>query len=98
MRELDRTKKLMTDIRGGFIRAAKLSGEKGRPLSTMWLKLIEDDFALALKTLQGFLPKETNLTVETEGTLLDVLSALNNPRIVTADDSEVESESDPVRH
>jgi len=91
-----RTRQLTQDIRSAFIRAAKILEEDGKPLSTYWTELIEHDFSLALRTLGTFLPKEATLTLETEGTLLDVLTALNNQS--TGDDPAVESEPEPVRH
>jgi hypothetical protein len=94
--DANRSRQLAMDIRGGFLRAAKILEDGGTPLSTLWMDLIKHDFSLALRTLQGFLPKEAVLTLETEGTLLDVLTSLNNKP--AGDDSSMEGEPDPIRH
>ena len=52
------------EIRGGLKRALALLEEKGKPISTIWIELFEDDPATAMRLAISTLPKEIDATVE----------------------------------
>ena len=82
-------------IRGAFIRAVKALEDKGRPLSTVILECLEDNPLETLKAIKGFIPRESNIDLTTDGeSLVGILSGIQSPR----HDPEVEREPDTVRH
>jgi hypothetical protein len=49
-------------IRGGLIRGLRQLEEAGRPLSTIWKELFEDDPATAMRLAISTMPKEVDMT------------------------------------
>jgi hypothetical protein len=68
------------DVRGGDVRAVKLLAAEGKPLSSSWKHLIEDDFAGAMRTLSQFLPKEHAIDMNSEHsiTLVSLLTSIQD--------------------
>ena len=50
------------EIRGGLKRCLKIMEDSGRPLSTVWKELFEDDPATAMRLAISTLPKEMDVT------------------------------------
>ena len=56
---------LITDIRGGLRRAFKIMEESGKPLSTIWRQLFEEDPFQAMRLAIQAMPKEMDITTTT---------------------------------
>ena len=50
------------EIRGGLKRAIKIMEADGRPLSTIWVELFNDDPANAMRLAISMMPKEMDIT------------------------------------
>ena len=50
------------EIKGGLKRALKIMEAQGRPLSTIWVELFEEDKATAMRLAIQLLPKELDVT------------------------------------
>ena len=55
-------KDVATMIRGAFKRAALAMEDKGKPLSTMMMESLEDNFLATIKAIAPFCPKELDIT------------------------------------
>lgn len=53
------------EIRGALKRALKIMEESGKPLSTIWTRLFDDDPATAMRLAISTLPKEMDITATT---------------------------------
>ena len=85
-----------SDIRGGYVRAAKMLASEGKPISTFWYKLIQDDFPVAMKTLAQFIPKEQKIDMQGSNlTLVAVLSSITgDSRLIEGEHHTLENAPD----
>lgn len=59
-------RRIVPQIRGGYVRALESLASKGRPVSTIIEKMIEEDPFKAFDTLARFCPKELLMAAEDE--------------------------------
>ena len=50
------------EVRGGLKRAMKIMEERGKPISTIWLDLFENDPLNAMRLAISMMPKEMDIT------------------------------------
>lgn len=82
------------EVRGAWLRAAKMQENKGRGLSELIAEAMEKDVLAALNAIAKFLPRESKVEHSGEVTnLVNVLTSLS-----TGHDTSVESKSDSIRH
>jgi len=77
------------EIRGGLLRALKIMKESGRPISTIWIELFNDDPATAMRLAISTMPKEVQADVTTR-TIEDFV--VSTVAIQAIDDSTEEAQ------
>ena len=85
------------EIRGAWIRAAKIVEGRGRSLSELIADAMEKDIVSAMRAISAFLPRETKADINHTGDV-NLVSILGSLAGRAGHDSEVEEQPDSVRH
>ena len=82
------------EIRGAWVRAAKIVEQRGKGLSELIADAMEKDVISTLRAISAFLPRETKVEHTGDVNLVSILTSLNTAEHNTG----VESQPDEVRH
>lgn len=72
---------LSRKLQGGALRYLLMEEEKGRPVSTIWRELFEEDKIQAMKLLLTMVPKDINIEADVTHNALPELSETDKMRL-----------------